>query len=71
MRVTVDSNVVVSAFLWGGVPRRVMDYARDGAINIFTSPQLIDELRGVLSRERFESRLNEVGSSVAEIIDQY
>lgn len=48
-----------------------MDYARDGAIDIYTSQRLIDELCGVLSRQRFVSRLTEVGSSVFEIIEQY
>ncbi len=71
MRVTVDSNIVLSAFLWGGNPRRVLNAARSGAIHIFTSPALIAELADVLSRERFEQRLTEVSSSVEKIVNEF
>jgi putative PIN family toxin of toxin-antitoxin system len=71
MRVTVDSNIVLSAFFWGGNPRRVLNAARSGAIRIFTSPALLAELADVLSRTRFEQRLIEVSSSVDQILDEY
>lgn len=71
MRVTVDSNIVLSAFLWGGNPRRVLNAARSGAIHIYTSPHLIAELAEVLAREQFERRLVEVSSSVEKILDEY
>ena len=71
MRVTVDNNIVVSAFLWGGNPRRVLNAARSGAITIFTSPALIAELTDVLFRTRFQPRIAEVGSSAARMLDEY
>jgi len=71
MRVTVDTNLVVSAFLWGGNPRRVLDAASDGVIDIFTSRDLISELDDVLRRDRFRQRIEAAHSSVDEIVDQY
>lgn len=71
MRVTVDTNIVVSAFLWGGNPARVLEAARDGLIDIYSTPTLVAEIREVLSREKFEQRLLAVGSSVRAIIDEY
>ncbi len=71
MRVVVDSNIVISAFLWGGNPRRVLNAARSETIDIYTSPPLIAELFEVLKRERFARRLNMVGSSAAKILDEY
>ena len=71
MRVVADNNVVISAFLWGGNPRRVLNAARSRTIDIFTTPALIAELSGVLGRKRFERRLDAVQSSVAKIIDEY
>ncbi len=71
MRVTVDTNLVVSAFLWGGNPRRVLDAASDGVIDIFTSRDLISELDDVLRRDRFRQRIEAVNSSVDEILDEY
>lgn len=71
MRVTVDTNIVVSAFLWGGNPSRVLDSAKGGSIILFTSPTLIEELVDVLSRKHLAKQLAAVGSSVAEIVDEY
>ncbi|MFN2412310.1 MAG: putative toxin-antitoxin system toxin component, PIN family [Pyrinomonadaceae bacterium] len=71
MRVTVDTNLVVSAFLWGGNSRRVLDAAQTGVIDLFTSHDLLAELDEVLSRARFRWRLDAVNSSVGDILDQY
>lgn len=71
MRVTVDTNLVVSAFLWGGNPRRVLEVAQDGVIDLFTSRDMLSELDEVLSRDKFRQRLEAVNSSVGEILDQY
>ncbi|MGB9179188.1 MAG: putative toxin-antitoxin system toxin component, PIN family [Pyrinomonadaceae bacterium] len=57
MRVVADTNIVVSGLLWRGNPRRVMDAARDGIIELFTSVPLLEELEDVLSREKFAARL--------------
>lgn len=71
MRVTVDNNVVISAFLWGGNPGRVLNAARSGTIDIFTSGELLAELSDVLSRRQFEKPLIAVHSSSGTILDQY
>jgi uncharacterized protein len=52
MRVVVDTNTVVSGFLWGGKPGRLLDLAREGYIRAFTTVELIEELRDVLSRPK-------------------
>ena len=71
MRVTVDTNLVVSAFLWGGNPRRVLEAAQVGVVDLFTSRDLLSELEEVLFRDKFQQRLGAVGSSVDQILDQY
>ena len=71
MRVTVDTNIVVFAFLWGGDPRRVIDSAVSRSIVIYTSEALIAELFDVLSRKQFVKQLTAIGSSVGKIVDEY
>ena len=61
MRVVADTNIVVSGLLWQGNPRRVLDAAREGTIDLFTSAVLLTELEDVLSREKFAQRLEAVG----------
>jgi uncharacterized protein len=71
MRVVADTNIVISGLLWRGNPRRVLDAARDGIIELFTSPVLLEELEDVLKREKFSVRLETVGVTVQEIIGGY
>ena len=47
-RVVVDTNVYVSIFQFGGRLTEILDWAVDGAIELFTSDPLIQELAGVL-----------------------
>jgi uncharacterized protein len=51
-KVVLDTNSIVSAFGWGGNPRRILDLALDSRLSIITSPQQIDELRNVLDYPR-------------------
>jgi len=71
MRVVADTNIVVSGLLWRGSPRRVLDVARDGILELFTSPALLEELEDVLSRETFAARLKEGNVSARELVAGY
>ena len=53
MRIVADTNVIVSAFLWGGVPRQLLNAAEGRRIELLTSRALIAELEDVLSRGKF------------------
>ena len=71
MRVVADTNIVVSGLLWRGSPRRVLDAARDGIIELFTSAALLDELEAVLSREKFSQRLAKANVAADELVLGY
>ena len=71
MRVVVDTNVIVSAFLWGGVPRQLLDTAEAGRIELVTSRALIAELEDVLSREKLSGQLNQTRFSAAYLLARY
>lgn len=71
MRLVLDTNVIVSALIWGGTPYKLLQAATDGDIELFTSPVLLAELRGVLAREHLASRLVKQRSSVEQAIGFY
>ena len=52
-RIVVDSNVIVSGFLFGGNPARVLGSVLEGVTRCFTSLSILDEVRGVLQRPKF------------------
>ena len=53
LRVVVDSNVYVSAFVFGGVPRTVLSAAEFGEFELFLSPTICREVERTLS-QKFE-----------------
>lgn len=71
MKVVLDTNVVVSAILWAGTPRKLFDLADAGQITLFTSVDLLRELTGILSRNKFATKITESGQSIDQIVDGY
>lgn len=71
MRIVLDTNVVVSALVWGGIPFKLLQAATQGSIELCTSPMLLAELRKVLGRGHLASRLVQQRSSVEEAIGLY
>lgn len=53
MRVLLDTNVLVSAVLFGGLPQDLVERAFRGEFELVTSEALLDELEAVL-RDRFD-----------------
>jgi uncharacterized protein len=51
-RATLDTNVYVSAFVFGGTPRRLLDLAIDRKLNVAISEAILEEILRVL-REKF------------------
>ena len=51
MRLVVDTNVLVSAFLWQGRPGRLIELAAEKEIEIFISRALLVELAATLSKK--------------------
>ncbi|MDO8880500.1 MAG: putative toxin-antitoxin system toxin component, PIN family [Coriobacteriia bacterium] len=53
LRVLIDTNVLVSGVLFGGVPEDILDAARTGSIIGVVSLHILGEFRDVLTRPRF------------------
>jgi putative PIN family toxin of toxin-antitoxin system len=73
MRIVCDTNILVSAILYGGRPRDVLKTLSAGQVRGFMSPALETELRGVLRRPKFgvsESQLNFICETLAELFER-
>jgi len=71
MRAVLDTNVVVSALIWGGIPFALLEAATEGHIDLVTSPALLAELAEVLNRPHLSTRLQRVRGSVQEALGFY
>jgi len=47
-KVVVDANVYISALVFGGVPRKVLDVIQNGGHELYIAQSIIDEVKGTL-----------------------
>ena len=71
MRFVADTNIILSSLYWGGIPRKVIDLAKVGSIQLCTSQALLTELSGVIRRRKFGARMNELGLSADQILQEF
>jgi hypothetical protein len=71
MRLVLDTNVVASAILWGGVPRQLLQAGREKRVSLFASIRLLAELTDILVRPKFEKKLAASGLTIEQIVDRY
>ena len=71
MRLVLDTNVVVSALIWGGPPERLLELAVSGEVALFSSAVLLDELAGVLERGKFIAALASRAVTPAFLTQRY
>ena len=67
LRVVLDTNVLVSAIVYGGNPRKVLQAAISGAVDISVSEAIIKELQDVLQRPKFGLSVQFVHKTIAEV----
>ena len=71
MRLVVDTNVLVSAFLWQGTPGRLVELAGERECQLFTSRALIDELAEVLQRKKLAKQVQSTELTAAQMLRNY
>ncbi|MCL2313615.1 MAG: putative toxin-antitoxin system toxin component, PIN family [Firmicutes bacterium] len=54
LRIVLDTNVWVSALIWGGKPATIIEAAEQGKIDIFISEFIVEEISQVLSYPKIE-----------------
>lgn len=71
MRLVVDTNVVVSAFLWQGTPGRLLEMAGEKEVRLFASRALVDELAEVLGRKKLSKSVAATGLTAPQMLTNY
>ncbi|MFN9806349.1 MAG: putative toxin-antitoxin system toxin component, PIN family [Betaproteobacteria bacterium] len=71
LRLVLDTNIVVAGLLWNGPPRRLLEAAIAGEVELFSSAVLHDELANTLGYAKFAARIDSFGTSIAALVAQY
>jgi uncharacterized protein len=67
MRVVVDTNVWLSALLWGGQPDRIAQLVELKQIKAISSEEILTEFTEILQKAKFQKRLNQLGFTADEV----
>lgn len=68
LRLVPDTNVLISALLWDGRARAILDAARRGQCELYSSSSLIAELEEKLAHPKFAARINALDTSPASLL---
>ena len=66
-KVVLDTNVLISAIVYGGNPRIILEAALAGSIELCISEAIIGEVQAVLGRPQFGLSAQFVHNTVAEL----
>ena len=69
MRIVIDTNLLVSALITNGVPRQLLEAAKDGMFSLITSEVLLAELLDVMTRDKFAVRLAQASLTPESIVN--
>ena len=68
-RLLIDTNIAVSALLWGGLPRELLRHAFDpDQLILFSSFDLLDELARVLAYPKIQKRVEATGLDAGALV---
>ena len=70
MRAVIDTNVLLSALLWRGLPHLLLEQVRNGSVTLISSPALLAELADVIARPKFDVMLARSSTSRAQTLAQ-
>ncbi len=68
MKIVADTNILVSAALWGhGQPRRILELAMQRKLKIGVSRALYDEFCSTLTYHKFKTRMRKERTNVRDV----
>lgn len=70
MRAIIDTNVLVSGFLWRNAPHALLEHVRTGELTLVISPALLAELADVIGRSKFDTILVRSNTSRSHTLDE-
>ena len=70
MPIVADTNVVVSALLYGGIPGKILDMSRMRAIVLCFTAEMLYEVHHVLMRPKFEERRAALPFPIEDVVNE-
>lgn len=69
MKVVLDTNIWVSAIIWGGIPEKITDLQQNQLITIAMSEELLRELENTFNKKKIKPKLNALNLELYSVIN--
>ncbi|MBU0568159.1 putative toxin-antitoxin system toxin component, PIN family [bacterium] len=69
IEVVFDTNVMVSALLWTGLPHRLLGLVESKEIELCATIEMLNELEVALAYEKFKPRIQMLETTVTELLE--
>lgn len=70
IRIVLDTNVIISGFLWEGKPYQLLDLIDSGKIELVLSIEILEEIERVLENEKLAPIIDNAGLSVKMLMNK-
>lgn len=71
MKIVIDTNVFISAFLWQRRAKEIFIFAENEEAEICVDEELLDEFQNVLKYSKFKNCFEKANTTAEEIIDEF
>jgi uncharacterized protein len=71
VRLVLDTNIVVSAFLWNGAPAKLLQAVVAANVELYSSDRLFKELESTLQKEKLASKIYATGLPPYQWVSRY
>ncbi|MBS3030242.1 MAG: putative toxin-antitoxin system toxin component, PIN family [Dolichospermum sp. DET50] len=69
MKVVLDTNIWVSAIIWGGIPDQILLLREQQKLTIVMSQELLDELESTFNKRKLAPKLKALSLTVPTVIN--
>ncbi|MDR3329616.1 MAG: putative toxin-antitoxin system toxin component, PIN family [Prevotellaceae bacterium] len=67
MTLTLDTNMFISSFFWGGNPRKIIERIIEGEDELYVADGILDEVASVMARPKFSVDKESIERFIASI----
>jgi putative PIN family toxin of toxin-antitoxin system len=68
LRIVLDTNVIISAIIRNGEPRKLLEFGINGKYRILMSREILNEFSEVLQRPKFKTTVDEVTNIISALV---
>ncbi len=70
MKITVDTNILISAAFWLGNPHGIIKKVEEGKLKLVLSAEILEEFEEILKQDKFQLKLENINATVSEVVDK-